>query len=580
MGVNLKRILAILTATLVLATPVFSQTAPEVFVFRSGTPIRADEMNANFQLLRDHINNALGLANLTGEEIEELTLFIGEIMMLVESGDLDGESITFSWDGTRLGIKGENEEEFTFVDLRGPAGPQGEPGPGLEHEWQGTSLGIRNEGDTDFTWTNLTGPQGEQGPEGPQGATGDTGLTGPQGIQGEAGPTGPQGEEGPEGIPGPQGEQGDPGPAGAPGAAGDTGEAGPPGPQGETGPQGNLGPVGQPGAQGMQGDPGPAGETGPEGPTGPQGDDGPPGPAGPIGDPGEAARNIEFEWENGVLGVRLEGDTEYAYSMNLTGPTGSPGLDGTSLHFNWDGTQLGVRESDDPDFQYVDLAGPPGPAGPAGAHGAMGTPGATGADGRTLLNGTTAPDSNTGTNGDFYINTSTWEIHGPKTDNTWNTGVSLTGPELRNSNHVLIYGDQLELAYGQTLPGESNCDSGDLVTKTTGGWYCSDPIGDNFGSTREPQPGKEPDDCILGDIRLTANTAFVPGVPADGRELRVPENTALYSLIGNTYGGSYPITFRLPDLRDAAPKSTNAYGEVESMHYYICTQGIYPSRGD
>lgn len=50
----------------------------------------------------------------------------------------------------------------------------------------------------------------------------------------------------------------------------------------------------------------------------------------------------------------------------------------------------------------------------------------TGPAGRTILNGTTAPTSGIGTAGDFYINTSTWTIYGPKTT-TWPAGVTLGG---------------------------------------------------------------------------------------------------------------------------------------------------------
>lgn len=42
----------------------------------------------------------------------------------------DGEDLQFMWQGTSLGIKTENQQEYTFVDLQGvqgPAGPQGEP---------------------------------------------------------------------------------------------------------------------------------------------------------------------------------------------------------------------------------------------------------------------------------------------------------------------------------------------------------------------------------------------------------------------------------------------------------------------
>lgn len=42
----------------------------------------------------------------------------------------DGEDLQFMWQGTSLGVKTENQEQYTFVNLQGvqgPAGPQGEP---------------------------------------------------------------------------------------------------------------------------------------------------------------------------------------------------------------------------------------------------------------------------------------------------------------------------------------------------------------------------------------------------------------------------------------------------------------------
>ena len=42
----------------------------------------------------------------------------------------DGTSLQFDWDGTKLGIKTDDEQEYTYVDLQGiqgPVGPQGEP---------------------------------------------------------------------------------------------------------------------------------------------------------------------------------------------------------------------------------------------------------------------------------------------------------------------------------------------------------------------------------------------------------------------------------------------------------------------
>lgn len=71
-------------------------------------------------------------------------------------------------------------------------------------------------------------------------------------------------------------------------------------------------------------------------------------------------------------------------------------------------------------------AGPAGPQGPAGAQGPIGPAGAAGKDGATILAGTTAPTG--GKDGDFYFNTSTGTLYGPKDDGAWpTTGVSLKG---------------------------------------------------------------------------------------------------------------------------------------------------------
>ena len=73
-------------------------------------------------------------------------------------------------------------------------------------------------------------------------------------------------------------------------------------------------------------------------------------------------------------------------------------------------------------------AGNDGPAGPPGADGADGADGAPGADGQTVLNGTGAPGSGLGADGDFYIDTGAWVIYGPKAGGSWPAGQSLVGP--------------------------------------------------------------------------------------------------------------------------------------------------------
>jgi hypothetical protein len=73
-------------------------------------------------------------------------------------------------------------------------------------------------------------------------------------------------------------------------------------------------------------------------------------------------------------------------------------------------------------------AGPQGPAGNNGSAGATGPAGASGTNGKTVAYGTANPTSSTGVDGDFYINTTTHTLFGPKASGAWPTGISLVGP--------------------------------------------------------------------------------------------------------------------------------------------------------
>jgi hypothetical protein len=267
------------------------------------------------------------------------------------------------------------------------------------------------------------------GPQGPAGATGATGPQGPAGNDGATGPQGPAGATGPQGITGATGAQGPIGNTGANGPQGPQGPAGATGPQGTAGAQGAQGTgvtilgsftsVGQLPATGAAGDSylvngdlyvwstntlswsnvgniqGPAGVAGPQGTPGPTGLTGATGPAGATGPQGAQG------------------------SQGLTGPQGPIGLTGPQGAAGTNGTNGAVGAS-----------GPQGATGPQGPAGANGTNGTNGVDGKTVLNGTSNPTALIGSNGDFYINTITNTIFGPKATGAWpTTGVSLLGPQ-------------------------------------------------------------------------------------------------------------------------------------------------------
>lgn len=75
----------------------------------------------------------------------------------------------------------------------------------------------------------------------------------------------------------------------------------------------------------------------------------------------------------------------------------------------------------------VEVQSPPkiisvGTQGPEGAQGPAGN------DGKTIRNGTSAPAGGLGVDGDFFINTATNQLYGPKTGGSWGSPVSLIGP--------------------------------------------------------------------------------------------------------------------------------------------------------
>jgi hypothetical protein len=76
-------------------------------------------------------------------------------------------------------------------------------------------------------------------------------------------------------------------------------------------------------------------------------------------------------------------------------------------------------------------AGGAGATGPAGPTGSTGSTGPTGPDGISLLNGGSDPLVGTGDIGDFFINTASNQIFGPKVGSpspSWGTGTNLIGP--------------------------------------------------------------------------------------------------------------------------------------------------------
>jgi len=84
-------------------------------------------------------------------------------------------------------------------------------------------------------------------------------------------------------------------------------------------------------------------------------------------------------------------------------------------------------------------------------------------------------------------------------------------------------------------------------------------------------------DYMLGSITLFAGS-YIPKDFAlcDGSILEISENTALFSILGTTYGGDGVNNFALPLLGNVT--MSNRLGVVAGCKYIICTQGVYPMR--
>jgi microcystin-dependent protein len=92
---------------------------------------------------------------------------------------------------------------------------------------------------------------------------------------------------------------------------------------------------------------------------------------------------------------------------------------------------------------------------------------------------------------------------------------------------------------------------------------------------------------ILGEIRAFAgNFAPYPNwLPCDGRLLPIQQYSALFSIIGATYGGDGKATFALPDLRGRGAigmgqgpgLSNRAWGEKSGTETVTLTSGQIPA---
>src|SRR5579862_5863367 len=217
------------------------------------------------------------------------------------------------------------------------------------------------------------------------------------------------------------------------------------------------------------------------------------------------------------------------------------------------------------------LQGFPGPAGPAGPQGATGAPGlkgdtgATGAQGSIGATGAQGPQGATGPTG-------ATGAQGPKGD----TGA--TGAQgLKGDTGAQGPKGDTGATGAQGPQGPAGADGAGLVNGTIAGqllewngnsWVATLPTAVALtASNMQPFvtvnyiiaaqgifPSRNGADPFLGEIELFAGTFAPQGwFTCDGQLLPINQFTALFSLLGTTYGGNGTTTFALPDLRGRVP---------------------------
>jgi hypothetical protein len=210
---------------------------------------------------------------------------------------------------------------------------------------------------------------------------------------------------------------------------------------------------------------------------------------------------------NGLLRIPRPGGRcwvgERQLTWNVRGPTGLRGPAGSK----------GAR-------------GPRGRVGAPGALGAVGPAGAPGADGQA------GPQGPQGLHGDPGAQGLQGEMGatGPQGPQGDPGPPGLEGPQG-------LQGDK-----GDTGPQGPKGDTGPQGPPDPSALEFLSKFGVDTGGAHS-STGRE---CSIGEIMLTAGSVSTNGVPAAGQLLPITENTALFSLLGTTYGGDGQTTFRSP----------------------------------
>lgn len=90
-------------------------------------------------------------------------------------------------------------------------------------------------------------------------------------------------------------------------------------------------------------------------------------------------------------------------------------------------------------------------------------------------------------------------------------------------------------------------------------------------------------DSYTGSIQMFPYTMVPDGwMPCYGQLLSISQEPALFSLIGNKFGGDGRVNFSLPNLNffNSSVRTKVMAAPDQNMVYAICTSGMYPPHED
>ena len=452
---------------------------------------------------------------------------------------------------------------------------------------------------------NLKGPKGDKGEDGAVGATGATGAAGQNGQNGR------DGKDILSGTSDPTSETGKEGDKYVNTTTGDIFVK----KNGQWEREGNLkGPKGDNGKDGAAGETGAAGQNGQNGQNGRDGKDILSGTSDPTSETGKEGdkyvntttgdifikRNGQWEREGNLKGPKGDkGETGAAGATGAAGQNGQNGRDGKDI---LSGTSDPTSEIGKEGDKYVNtttgdifvkkngqweregnLKGPKGDKGETGAageNGQNGQNGQNGRDGKDILSGTSDPTSETGKEGEKYVNTTTGDIF-VKKNGQWEREGNLKGPKGDKGDTPTITtqpgADGISTDIILTLPGKEpitvNVKNGtngrdglngkSLVVKKEGNEtkiYVEDPA--NPGQPLDPT---KPLATILDGLKGDKGEAGTNGVDGKSPVISMTDNgDGTHSIIRNPDGSE--STTKVKDGKDGKTATITTTENPDGSH--------------